>query len=105
LNDVACILNLIEFIIGFRFKWNELNLRFNWIEYKLRFNSIQIKIQLSWFQIQLKRNGMWIGGGGIEFACEYGTLEKFKNLKIKITIKTLFHASLFGNGLNIIGIW
>lgn len=77
----------------------------DWIQIKIQFNSIQIKIQLSWFQIQLKRNGMWIGGGGIEFACEYGTLEKFKNLKIKITIKTLFHASLFGNGLNITGIW
>jgi hypothetical protein len=26
LNDVACILNLIEFIIRFRFNWNELKL-------------------------------------------------------------------------------
>ncbi len=66
---------------------------------------IQIKIQLNWFEIQLKRDGMWIGGGGIEFACEYGTLEKNLNfLKIK-TKKTLFHASLFGNGLNISKIW
>jgi hypothetical protein len=42
LNDVACILNWIEFIIGFRFNWNELKLRSN----SIQFNSIQIQIKI-----------------------------------------------------------
>jgi hypothetical protein len=54
---------------------------------------------LNWFQIQLKRNGMWIGGGGIEFAREYGTLEKkFNFLKNKESKRLLFMPLYLGMG-------
>ncbi len=57
-------------------------------------------LHANWIPIQLKRNGMQIGGEGIEnLHHEYDVAKN--NLRKHISKKTSFHASLLGNGLNI----
>ncbi len=70
LNDTACILDLIEFIIGFRFIWNEFKLKSNSIQFKLRYNWNEFKLRSNWIQFKLRSNWIDFKFNWKEMGCE-----------------------------------